>query len=109
MNAYADLSTSDGLSLLDIHLNAKLCELEEEESRKILELERDLADLNIESNESFRATGRNVGLDLEQVLADLEIESKSKKNRGDGKLEVKDFGLLDLKNGNNFVSYIFFV
>ena len=102
MNIYADLSTSDGLGLLEIHLSAKLRELEEEESRKILDLERDLAELNIESNESFRAAGKNNGLDLEQVLADLQIESKSENDRGDGK--VKDFGLLDLKNGNNFVS-----
>jgi hypothetical protein len=106
MNTYADLSTPEGLNLLEIHLTTKLRELEEEEARKIIDLERDLAELNIESNErSFcaaKTTEKNIGLDLEQVLADLKL---SEKNRGDAKTEVKDFGLLDLKNGNVLVIF----
>ena len=51
LNTYVDLSSTEGLILLENHLAEKLREYEEEEARKILDLERDLADLNIDSND----------------------------------------------------------
>ena len=57
IDTYADLSTPEGQFLLENHLTQKLREFEEEESEKILELERDLADLNIDSKDlSFCST-----------------------------------------------------
>ena len=67
LNTYADFSTPEGLVLLENHLTQKLREFEEEEAGKILELERDLADLNIDSKDrSFSSTlhTRHTGPDL---------------------------------------------
>lgn len=51
LNSYVDFSTHDGLDLLEDHISNKQQEFEEEEAKKLLELELDLADLDINSQD----------------------------------------------------------
>jgi hypothetical protein len=93
LNTYVDLSSTEGLILLENHLAEKLREYEDEEARKIIDLERDLADLKIDSND------------------DSFFSSDQKKNQLNGVSSTLDFKtsyLVNQANGINVVSWIAF-
>ena len=84
INTYADFTTNEGLTLLENHLASKLREFEEDDAKKIFDLENELAGLNLESNErSFTAI-----LPDETPLQSMTSETS----------------MLDYRNGNNLVS-----
>ena len=85
MNVYANFSSAEGLALLENHLESKLRQQEEEEARKILDLEEDLAGLNLDR--SFTA-------------ASVQTTSTTTTDHDSN----KDPTLLDIQNGNNLVS-----
>ena len=86
MNVYANFSSAEGLALLENHLESKLRQQEEEEARKILDLEEDLAGLN---------------LDRSFTVASVTPATATTTTDHDSN---KDPTLLDIQNGNNLVS-----
>ena len=84
MNVYANFSSAEGLALLENHLESKLRQQEEEEARKILDLEEDLAGLNLDR--SFTVAS------VTPATTTTDHDSN------------KDPTLLDIQNGNNLVS-----
>ena len=86
MNVYADFSSTEGLILLENHLEAKIRQHEEEEARKILDLENDLAELNLDR--SFTAS------DTASAMSTTATTDHD---------NIKDSTFLDIQNGNNLV------